>query len=293
MSTRWVLLAALALTGVAHAEEAADAEVEAEAPRWEAELQLRYGRASVTLAPESGPPEAMRTESLTTMLVVGHEFDERFSVELLVPFVLGRLAPEGEPAAAAPPAFGNLGVEAAFRFQPRGDVLLRPLLQLSLPTARGEEGGSAEDVTRFVLLRGAGFAQGSQQAALFEAGRLGTELGLDARWTPGRLLVRGWLKLEAMFDVRGAAREDVIIESVGGAVVGYRLGAGFTASLGFSYARPWTTHASKRFEAGTLDPAIEWSRGVGRLVLAAVLPLFGSSTVEKTYGLSLSGALRF
>ncbi|MEW5743350.1 MAG: hypothetical protein AB1938_30855 [Myxococcota bacterium] len=293
---RWALIAAVLLPGLAGASTAATPRAEtkesAEDTPWLTDLRVRYGLATLEQHHEDGSVTTTRTDSATLLFSFGYEFDERFGVTVFVPFVLGALRDEdGTRRGAA--AFGNLAAEASFRFRPTENLLLEPRGLLALPTARGDESGTPEEVDRFLLLRGAGFSQGSQEMALFEGGRLGGEVALLALWTPGRFLLRGWLKIEAMFDVRGDLKDPAIVESVGGLVVGYELGAGFRASLGLTYNRPWTAHEPKRFEAGTLDPALEWRRGIGSVALMAVLPIFGNSTLAHTFGLSLGGALRF
>jgi len=92
--------------------------------------------------------------------------------------------------------------------------------------------------------------------------------------------------------VRGDLKEETIVESVGGVVASYELGLGFHAGLGFTYNRPWTSHEPKRFEAGTLDPFVEWRKGLGRVGLVAVLPIFGNATLQHTFGLSLDCSAR-
>lgn len=293
---RLTCVAVIALPALALASTAASPRVErqqtADDAPWLVDLRVRYGLANVEAHHEDGAITHTRTDSATLLLTFRYEFDHRFGVALFIPFVVGALREEGG-APRGVDAFGNLAAEASFSFRPTDNLLLEPRGLLALPTARGDEAGSPGEVDRFLLLRGAGFSQGSQEMALFEAGRLGGEVALLALWTPGRFLVRAWLKFEAMFDVRGDLKDPAIVESVGGVVMGYEMGLGLRASLGLTYNRPWTPHEPRRFEAGTVDPAVEWRRGPASVALMAVLPIFGNSTVSHTFGLSLSGALRF
>jgi hypothetical protein len=285
-----VLLAEAALASTAGRPRSGIEEGAEDAP-WRTALFVRYGKADFEAEGEHTP--ATRTDTATLLVNVGYEFDERFGVNVFIPFVAGAVTPEGEAQRGVPSLFGNFGVEAGFRFRPSKTWLLEPFALLAVPTAPGDESGTPEEVDRFTLLRGAGFSQGSQEMVFFEAGRLGGEVGLLAAWTPGRFRLRAWLKVGAMFDVRGDLKEDAIVESVGGVVAGYELGLGFHAGLGFTYNRPWTTHEPKRFEAGTLDPVVEWRKGLGAIGLKAVLPIFGNASVSRIFGLSLSGSIRF
>ncbi|HEY8073814.1 MAG TPA: hypothetical protein VIF62_06890 [Labilithrix sp.] len=306
--------------GAAGPEHAEGAEPEEKEPDWEASLDFVGGLTTMDVLNEGRPTrielppqnifDSTRVTTLSFVPALERHFGPKLTVGLRIPIIDGEL--RSRTGAADPRTVlmaGNLELEGSYKFLARKNLDVFGVLEIALPTAGGAEPPTPDQVAetptksfdyqkidRWATARGASFARGAFDSALFEPGRIGIipKVTATLKAVGGKLEVKPTVKVENLIDVTGDAAQGYLGEFVGGVRVGYLVVPHVQPALSGWVSATFTSTDEKDTTFVVVEPAVKFPFERVAPEVGVIVPMpVGHLWDDKTWGLRLAIAGEF
>ncbi len=302
------------------AEKAEQPEHEEKEPDWEAGIDfvggsttmdvLNAGRPTRIELPPANIQDSTRVTTFTFLPSLERHIGPKLSVGVRIPIIDGELRSRtGQADPRSVLMAGNLELEGSYKLAAGRTWDLFGVLELALPTGGGVEPPKADEVAadptkrfqyqkidRWATARGASFARGAFDSALFEPGRLGIipKATGTVKAAGGKLEVKPTLKVENLIDVTGDAAEKYVGEIVGGVRVGYLVVPHVQPALSGWVSATFTSTEEKDTTFVVVEPAVKFPFERVAPEVGVIVPMpVGHLWDDKTWGLRLAVAGEF